>query len=96
MASLAYLSSIFNSLIISLNNVIMLLNSRKKTLNLSSKIVQYYRFINNEETSFELEEDNCPFLYYRIEAKEKYEYYLSKVEEAKQIVKMFQVNEAKE
>ena len=47
-----------NSLIISLNNVIMLLNSRKKTLNLSSKIVQYYRFINNEETSFELEEDN--------------------------------------
>ena len=47
-----------NSLIISLNNVIMLLNSRKKTLNLSSKIVQYYKFINNEETSFELEEDN--------------------------------------
>ena len=45
---------------------------------------------------FELEEDNCPFLYYRIEAKEKYEYYLSKVDEAKQIVKMFQVNEAKE
>lgn len=47
-----------NSLIISLNNVIMLLNSRKKTLNLSSKIVQYNKFINNEETSFELEEDN--------------------------------------
>ena len=44
---------------------------------------------------FELEEDNCPFLYYRIEAKEKYEYYLSKVDEAKQIVKMFQANETK-
>ena len=46
-----------NSLIISLNNVIMLLNSRKKTLNLSSKIVQYYRFINND-IKLGIEEDS--------------------------------------
>ena len=46
-----------NSLIISLNNVIMLLNSRKKTLNLSSKIVQYYEFIMYDK-NIEVEEDN--------------------------------------
>lgn len=47
-----------NSLIISLNNVIMLLNSRKKTLNLSSKIVQYFdRFINND-IKLGIEEDS--------------------------------------
>lgn len=46
-----------NSLIISLNNVIMLLNSRKKTLNLSSKIVQYYEFIMYDK-NIEVAEDN--------------------------------------
>ena len=46
-----------NSLIISLNNVIMLLNSRKKTLNLSSKIVQYYKFIMYDK-NIEVAEDN--------------------------------------
>ena len=46
-----------NSLIISLNNVIMLLNSRKKTLNLSSKIVQYNEFIMYDK-NIEVAEDN--------------------------------------
>ena len=46
-----------NNLIISLNNVIMLLNSRKKILNLSTKITQYNEFFMYDK-NIEVNDDN--------------------------------------
>lgn len=39
---------------------------------------------------FELEENNCPFKYYRVLSKQEYEIYLKKVNELKDMVAMFQ------
>ena len=39
---------------------------------------------------FELEENNCPFKYYRVLSKQEYDIYLKKVNELKDMVAMFQ------